>query len=254
MEVNQGTIYLPLNGDVHQFLEDFFDMIADEYNMEDHYVECGNQEWHLYDPPACWANLNISPNMTIFIKMEEINMDILVEVNNGSEDPDDYEEEEFWLSLRDDEQLEDLVDMVMNISIDLGDHFKIYVDGFIKNDYQEVLRSVFWEMNPNNYVVTFVKVHVDETSSSSSSSESEVEDDVVNQVIFEDLAFPFEKISLPLRNRPSPDLALWFCLTLMTFWMTSKPWMFWVSLFVQGTFNSRWTASFLTAMKASLIK
>ena len=158
---------------------------------------CGNQEWHLADPPASWANLGIEAHMTIYIEFELRPMEILVKVNNGEAEPDVYEEEEFDLTLSECRNLDDLTDAVMNnLSIDLGDHFKIYVDGFIKNDFNESLRSVFWEMNPNNYFITFVKDHVEETSS----SESEVEDEVVNQVIFEDLAFPFEKINLPLRK------------------------------------------------------
>lgn len=185
----ESRYYLPLNGDVHQFLEDFFGMIEDEYDMEDYYVECGNQEWHLYDPPAVWGNLGVEANMTIFIQMEEINMDIFVDVNN---------EDGFWVSLRDDEQLMDLVDMAMNnISIDLGDHFKIYVDGYIKNDYQEVLRSVFWGVNQDNYVVYFVKSHVDETSSSESEVETE-EDEIINYVVLEGLTYPFDNVKYPL--------------------------------------------------------
>lgn len=187
----ESRYYLPLNGDVHQFLEDYFDMIADEYDMEDYYVSCGNQEWHLYDDPACWANLNITPNMTIYLLMEDVCLEILVKVNNGSE------EKEFWVSVRDDEPLDDLVDMVMNITpIDLGDHFKIYVDGFIKNDYREVLRSVFWAME--DYVITFVKSHVDETSSSESEVETEEDDVIVNYVSYEGLAYPFDNVKYPL--------------------------------------------------------
>lgn len=63
-----------MNGDVHQFLEDYFEMFADEYNMEDHYVMCLYQTWHLSDPPATWANLGIEPHVTIFILMEEVSV------------------------------------------------------------------------------------------------------------------------------------------------------------------------------------
>ena len=83
---------------------------------------CGNQEWHLADPPASWANLGIEPHMTIYIEFELRPMEILVKVNNGEAEPDVYEEEEFDLTLSECRNLDDLTDAVMNnLSIHLGD-------------------------------------------------------------------------------------------------------------------------------------
>ena len=119
-------------------------------------------------------------------------------MDNGKDpDGDDYREENLYVSFDKSDTLKDVIDHVVQANrVDLGDYFNIYVDGECKNDIYEKLGDVFDGVYFDEvYVMEFSKI-IDETSS----SESEVEDEVVNQVIFEDLAFPFEKISLPLRK------------------------------------------------------
>lgn len=204
----QKRFYLPLNGDVQDFLMDYFEKedIDEVYQVEDHRVECGNQTWCWDDPPATWANLGIEANMTIYIEFDLHPIEIKIVVANGEEDPNEYLEEDLYVSFDRSDTLKDIIDYVMQANhVDLGDYFNIYINGDCKNDIYEKLGDIFWGENDDGFVMEISKIH-DETSSSESEVEMETETgtdeadiEVINHVHFEGLTYPFYDNKFPLR-------------------------------------------------------
>ena len=144
-----------------------------------------------------------------------------------------YEEEEFDLTLSECRNLDDLTDAVMNnLSIDLGDSRSMWTASS-----RMISMKVF--------AVSFGKWT--QTTMSSPSSKITLRKHHHRKVKWrtkwsirsslKTWLFPSKRSTFLFASRPLPDLVLWFCLTLMTFWMISKAWMFWVSLFLQKTFQ-----------------